>query len=88
MKINSKFVLRQVVNTWVVLPLADEMVNFNGMITLNESGVLLWRALEEGTDREGLVRQLTDAYGISDAQATADVDEFVSSLLAVGCLDL
>ena len=46
MKINPNFVLRQLADNWVVLSLADATVNFNGMITLNESGALLWNTLE------------------------------------------
>ena len=87
MKISSKFVLRQVVNTWVVLPLADDTVNFNGMITLNESGVLLWQTLEQGADRDELVRVLTSEYNVSAETAAADVDAFLSSLTAVGCIE-
>ena len=43
MKINENFVLRQVVDTYVVLPIGQATVDFNGMVTLNESGAFLWR---------------------------------------------
>lgn len=87
MKIKDDYVLRNVADSWVVLPLAEEMLDFNGMLTLNNSAVLLWRALEQGSDREALATLLTEKYEISRHQALADVDEFIHKLVQVGCLE-
>ena len=88
MKLSEKFVLRQVAGNWVVLPLSDATVNFNGMLKLNESGVLLWRLLEQGKDREALAEMLTTVYDVSLEEALSDVDEFVNKLSRVGCIEL
>ncbi len=88
MKLSNKFVLRQVAGNWVVLPLSDATVNFNGMIKLNESGVLLWRLLEQGKDREALADMLTTVYDVSFEEALADVDEFLNKLSRAGCIEL
>ena len=86
MKIKENFVLRQVADTWVVLPLRQATVDFKGMLTLNESGILLWRLLEKGTTREALAAALTEEYEVSETEALADADEFVQKLRVVGCL--
>ena len=86
MKVNPDFVIRQVAGTWVVLPLGDATVNLNGMLTLNDSGALLWNALEKETSREALARVLTDQYDVSREQAMADVEEFLQVLRRAGCL--
>lgn len=86
MKIKENFVLRQVADTWVVLPLGQATVDFKGMLTLNESGILLWRLLEKGTTREALAAALTEEYEVSETEALADADEFVQKLRVVGCL--
>lgn len=88
MKLNGKFVLRQIAGNWVVLPLSDATVNFNGMIKLNESGVLLWRLLEQGKDRVALAEMLTTVYDVSFEDALSDVDEFLNKLIRVGCIEL
>ena len=87
MKLKENFVLRQVAGTWVVLPLAEETVNFTGMLKLNESGVILWRALEKGGDRGALVTALTAEYAVSPQQAETDVDVFLDKLLQIGCVE-
>ena len=87
MKIKEGFVLRQVASNWVVLPVGQASVNFNGIISLNESGVLLWHALENGGDREALADALLDEYEVSRDVALADVDEFLSALTKAGCIE-
>lgn len=87
MKLNENFVLRQVADTWVVLPLAAESLDFNGMLTLNETGALLWKALEQGGDREALADALTAEYAVDRATALSDVDEFLAKLAKTGCLE-
>ena len=86
MKISEDFVLRQVADTWVVLPLKTDTVDFNGMIRLNGSGAMLWKCLEQGATREELVQSLTSQYEVSREEAALDVDKFIETLNKVGCL--
>lgn len=87
MKIKEGYVLRQVADLWVVLPLAEETVNFNGMIKLNDCGALLWKELEHGCEPEALVDAVLAEYRVSREQARADVMEFLEKLSNVGCLE-
>ena len=87
MKIKQDYVLRQVANLWVVLPLAEETVNFNGMIKLNDCGALLWKELEGGCDVDTLVDAMLAEYRVTREQARADVTEFLKKLSQVGCLE-
>ena len=87
MKLKENFVLRPVADTWVVLPLEAESINFNGMLTLNESGALLWQVLEKGGDREAMADALMAEYIVDRAQALADADAFLEKLRKVGCVE-
>ena len=88
MKIKGNFVLRQIAGAWVVLPLGFATLDFNGMLTLNESGVLLWRLLERGCEREELVTALLTEYDVMASVAEADVDEFLEKLKKAGSLEM
>lgn len=87
MKLNPNFVLRQVAGTWVALPVGQTSVSFNGMLSLNDSGAILWKSLEQGGDREALADTLTAEYDVERATALADVDEFLATLAKAGCLE-
>ena len=87
MRIKDGFVLRQLAGTWAVLPLGADMVDFNGMLSLNDAGAKLWQALEQECTLESLVNVLTSIYNVSDEQARMDADEFVKKLYRAGCLE-
>ena len=87
MKIKDNFVLRQVADTWCVLAFGAALLDFNGMLTLNETGVLLWKTLEQGADRDALAAALTAEYEVSTEQALVDVDAFLDKLRQAGCLE-
>lgn len=87
MKLKESFVLRQVADIWVLLPLGAATVDFDGMIKLNETGALLCRTLQGGATREQLAEAMMGEYDIDRETALADADEFVSSLRKAGCVE-
>lgn len=87
MKVKSDFILRQIAGKNVVLPIGMATVNFDGMMTLNNSGVMLWKTLEQGATRDELVDVLTKEYDVSNEEAGKDVDEFIAALQQTGCIE-
>jgi hypothetical protein len=55
-------------------------------LSVNNSGVLLWRILARGATREEAISALVEAYGIDTGSAAADVDRFVDQMRAAGLL--
>lgn len=87
MKINENFVLREVAGSWVVIPTGEKSLDFNGMMNLNETGVLLWRELEKGAEKEELVAAITSEYEVSAEEAAEDIESFLAALKKAGCLE-
>ena len=85
MKLKDGFLLRTVAGQAVVLP-SDADVDFNDMITLNETGSTLWKRLEQGAEREDLIRSLLDEYEVDEATAGIAVDSFVQQMKELGLL--
>ncbi len=87
MKIKEGFVLRKVAAHHVILPIGKASVNFDGMVSVNETGVLLWNVLEKGGDRDAMVDALLAEYDVDRETATLDVDEFIDTLTKSGCIE-
>lgn len=87
MKINENYILRQISDMWVVLPLESAALDFNGMMTVNESGCFLWNLLEKGCEREELIAAMSAEYDAPRDVIEADVDAFVEKLKGIGCLE-
>ena len=87
MKINENFLLRNVADTWVVIPLGQDMLDLNGIINLNETGAFLWEKLRCGASVEELARALTEEYEVTFEEAITDAEAFCKKLMDVGCLE-
>jgi len=89
MRIKNGFMLREISDTFIVVPVGERSIDFNGMITLNESGAFLWKQLSSGKDvqKEELVEALINEYDIDVETATADIDEFLETLNASGIIE-
>ena len=87
MKLKENLVLREVAGIWVVLPLAEKVLDFNGMLSLNETGVVLWKLLEKGSSREDMANALVEEFEVDFDQALNDVDEYIEMLKSAGCIE-
>lgn len=87
LKIKKDFVIRSVAGSIIVVPVGKETLDFNGMITLNESGELLWRILENGAEVSDLKKALCEKYGIDDNTAQNDATDFVNMVKEAGLLE-
>lgn len=80
MKIKEGFILRQVAGNHVVVPIGQAVLDFNGMMNLNDTGAFLFERMIEGTTREELIKALVHAYQIDEQLAAADVDGFIEKV--------
>ena len=87
MNINKAFILRCVADENLLIPTGAAAAHVQGLVTLNETGALLWEALAKGGDREALADALTAEYVVDRATALSDVDEFLAKLAKTGCLE-
>ena len=80
MRRNPDYLLRDVADSHVLVPVGAAAAEFAGMITLNPTGCFLWELLETDQTVDSLAAALTARYEVSEAQAKADVERFVDAL--------
>ena len=78
--------LREVAGEAVVVPTGEAPLNFQGIISLNETGALLWKELEQGCEKKDLVQALLDEYEVDAETAEKDVNEFLKRADAAGLI--
>ena len=80
MKIKDGFVLRKVAGNYIAVATGEEAVNFNAMVTTNETGAFLWEKLKNETTEEELLKVLLSEYDVDEETAKADISEFLEKL--------
>ena len=92
MKTIEGFKLRKLGNEYILVGESMALINFNKMITLNETAAFLWEKAVESTaekggfDVPGLCKALCAEYEVSPEQAMTDVDATVKSWLEAGVI--
>ena len=79
MKIKDGFVIRKVADCFVVINLGQEL-SLSEMITLNETGALIWNSVNEGLEPQQIAEKLAEEYEVSMETALADVNAFICKM--------
>ena len=87
MKVKEGFMLKQVCDEFMVVPVGAASVDFKSVIRLNETGALLWKLLEKGATKEDMLKNILDEYDVSASVESADIDTFILKLNDAGIID-
>ena len=80
MKFKGQFALRNMGDFSAVVAVGECVKDYNCMITLNQSGTVLWEALQNGADEKELINKLLSEYDVSEEIVKKDVEEFLNTL--------
>lgn len=86
MQLKNNFVIREIMGETILVPIGDHLLEFNGLITLNELGVFILKALPEAKDENEIVDRILEEYDVDRETASADVAEFLERLRAISIL--
>lgn len=79
MKLNDKFVLRQVADEYILIPTTGDF-DFNGIIALNDIGKEIYDLLPSvASDRE-LIERMCEIFDAPAEEISSDVSAFLAQL--------
>lgn len=80
MKIKDGFAKRNIAGSTIVVPVGSTSKEFNGMITLNDSGSFIWDCFLKDISIDEAVELVLEEYDVERDRAKADVEKFVAML--------
>ena len=86
MKANPGFILRNVVDEYILMPTGDNIGKFNGTVLLNEVSALVWEKLQNPISRDDLLKAILDEFEVEKAVAAADLDALLAKLKEYGVI--
>ncbi len=54
MRVDKEFVLREIAGDYIIIPTGKTVLEFNGLITVNEVGVSIWNMLQKEVGSAGM----------------------------------
>ncbi len=87
MRIKEGYLVREIADCHIVVPIGDRVIDFKGIMTLNDTGYFIWKCLSEDIAYAQLLSAILDEYEIDEATARADLDEFLEDARQNGVLE-
>lgn len=88
MKINENFVLKSIAGEAVVMPVGEAVNKVNGMIKLNPTAEVIWKALEQETTLEDVISAVrANCQNVDETALIEDVVDFTEKLGKLGILE-
>lgn len=82
MRIKEGFVVRKINDFYAVVPVNKKVLDFSGMMTLNESGKMLYDLLLTDVSKQTLIDFMCQTYDVSQEVAEKDIDVFLNKLIS------
>ncbi len=80
MKAKSGFVVRNIVDEFILMPKGDNIGKFNGTILLNEVSAFVWEKLQNPISKEDLLNAILDEYEVDRDVAAKDLGNLLETL--------
>ena len=80
MKLKSTIILRKIAGETILVPVGEDAVRVNGLITVNEVGALICEQLKEERTVDALVAAVTAQFDVDAQTARADIASFIHTL--------
>ena len=86
MHIVNGFMIREVADERVAIPVGEAVRKFSGMISLNDSAAFLLQLLQTEQTPDTLLDAVLKEFEVSEDDARKDISEFLSAMDALGLL--
>ena len=87
MKLKDGFILTEVEDDFIAVPIGKTADELHGIIRLNKSGKVIWDALAAGLNTEAAAERLTELYHVDQQTALKDVLAVEEQLKTAGLME-
>lgn len=88
MKLKNKYVIRNVADRAVAIPVENGTEQSDGVITLNSTGAFIFSLVNDGVCEEEIAARFFEEYDVTKQEAKKAVSDFAESLKQKGLLEI
>ena len=87
MKRKADFMMQNVGGENLLVPLGAQVMDLNGLITLNDTGAYVWELLAQERTLDELTAAVAERFDVTPERARADVQTFVDEIDKLGVIE-
>jgi len=86
-KRKADFLMQRVGGEHLLVPLGAQVMDLNGLLTLNATAAWVWEQMAEERSLDELAAAVAERFGVANETARADVQIFVDEITRLGLLE-
>lgn len=86
MRIKSNFEIVKIADDYTLVPVADRIESFNGIVILNDVSAFLLENMQEDKSEKELVQLLIDEFDVDKKTAEGDIHEMLIEMKRIGII--
>ena len=87
-KARNDYVLRKIVDEYLLLPVGENQKELKGAIRINEISAFVWNAILEEVDFDTVLDRILSEYEIDKKTATNDLEYLISKLVELNLVEV
>ena len=84
MKMKTGFEIVKIVDDYMLVPVGDQMEQFNGTVVLNEVSAFLLEKMKYDITEEELLKYVIDEYDVDKERARKDIADTIKQMIEIG----
>jgi len=88
MKIKEGFLLREIAGTHIVVPIGERVIDFKGMMVLNDVSADVWLFFSEHRSFEEVVEYVLESYEVDRQTVESDLKDLIERMEASGVIEV
>ena len=86
-KRNENFIFRKIVEEMILVPIHQDVIDMDGIYTLNELGAFIWETLADSKTREELEQTVLEKYATDHNTVKQDLQSFLAEMIIIGAIN-
>ncbi len=87
MKKLENFMVREIADEYVMMPVGKTAQKFNGLVMANAVSAFIWTHIEEAKDVESLAQMICEEFEVSYEEALGDTTELIEAMQKAGWIE-
>lgn len=80
MKATKTMIMREIAGEYILIPVGEAATELFGLVSLNESGALLWERLQQECTEKDLIEAVLAEYEVDEETAKTGVRRFLEKM--------
>lgn len=81
---NKSFFIKEIAGEKVLVPRGNEAIEFGGMIAFNDTGIIIWEAIETPKTSSEIVKIITENFNVTFEDISDDIATYLSRAVKAG----